>query len=145
MKSVRGPIEVFLCPEELNEASTDGSTETEPSSDADLPPRAFDEVDGSAPAPSALSSVSYPQVQPDIKREPVEFSVEKCTVSQTHSSQQQSSRHKSMLPHQAQSAPSAGQQLSGQTVNGQQAPPRLAVIPEDSASSECCTGEECLA
>ncbi|XP_076456481.1 uncharacterized protein LOC143290833 [Babylonia areolata] len=76
LKSVRGPIDVFLCPEELSEASTDNSSGTEPSSDVDPHPSlSLDEVDGLAPMPTTTTThpplpVTAPQV-PVIKQEPV--------------------------------------------------------------------------
>lgn len=134
---------MFLCPEELNEASTDSSAETEPSSDADFPTHAFDEVDGPAPAHASFDSASYPHMQTSIKQEPTEFTMEKSTISQSHSVQQLATRHDPMAEHQASFA---GQQVSLQVpLTGQQAPEKQVMMPEDSASGEGCTGEESAA
>ncbi|KAL8578857.1 hypothetical protein ACOMHN_022150 [Nucella lapillus] len=68
LKSVRGPIEVFLCPEELSEASTDGSSFcTEPSSDADPQPPSFDDIDALVSASAMAGSFQ------GVKQEPVDY------------------------------------------------------------------------
>ena len=112
---MHGPIEVFLCPEELSESSTDSSMETEPSSDADGPPQALDEVDGPAPVPASSHRASYPHhAEPAAKRE---HTIEQSVVSLSHKHfvQHLAIKHEPMVEHKG---PVVGQQA---LVAGQQA------------------------
>ena len=84
LKSVRGPIDVFLCPEELSEPSSDYSTLTD-SSACDPHSSVIDEVDGPAPVQGVQQVVS-------IKQEPgqqVSQAPQVLVVKQDHVSRQE--------------------------------------------------------